>query len=153
MTFSFFLVIVLIAVATISTNAFMVSPRSMSGISYQRQSVRVTKNAIKMNFFEDAVRFFSNMKKEASAKHILIKGAGATEKLNILKAELVGVEDLSAAFSELASKVRNVFGRRNSPLNLLGPHVVFKLISMIAIQLLSPSSLRYSSVFFSLMYR
>ena len=58
-----------------------------------------------MNFFEDAVRFFSNMKKEASAKHILIKGAGAVEKLNVIKAELVGVEDLSGAFSELASKV------------------------------------------------
>ena len=72
------------------------------------------KSAIKMNFFEDAVRFFSNMKKEASAKHILIKGAGATEKLNILKAELVGVEDLSAAFSELASKVFTFSDLRNA---------------------------------------
>ena len=66
-----------------------------------------------MNFFEDAVRFFSNMKKEASAKHILIKGAGATDKLNILKAELAGVEDLSAAFSELASKVKDYVVIRN----------------------------------------
>ena len=59
-----------------------------------------------MNFFEDAVRFFSNMKKEASAKHILIKGPDAVSKLMIIKGELEGVEDLSAAFSELAAKVR-----------------------------------------------
>ena len=58
-----------------------------------------------MNFFEDAVRFFSNMKKEASAKHILIKGSDAISKLTIIKSELVGVEDLSAAFSDLAAKV------------------------------------------------
>lgn len=89
------------------------SSRTISGLTYQKQDIRVCKNAIKMNFFEDAVRFFSNMKKEASAKHILIKGAGATDKLNILKAELVGVEDLSAAFSELASKVRFMGAVRN----------------------------------------
>ena len=62
-----------------------------------------------MNFLEDAVRFFSNMKKEASAKHILITGPGATEKLTVIKSELVGAEDLSAAFSVLASQV--VFSR------------------------------------------
>lgn len=60
-----------------------------------------------MNFFEDAVRFFSNMKKEASAKHILIKGSDAVSKLTIIKSELVGVDDLSAAFSDLAAKVRS----------------------------------------------
>ena len=105
MSSTLFLVIVLLAVSITSTSGFIVSPRTMSGLSYQKQEVRASRSAIKMNFFEDAVRFFSNMKKEASAKHILIKGAGASEKLNILKAELVGVEDLSAAFSELASKV------------------------------------------------
>ena len=79
-----------------------------------------------MNFFSDAARFFSNMNKEASAKHILIKGQGkivcyfkndkcspylsilgATEKLKLLKEELssASAEELSSAFSELASKV------------------------------------------------
>ena len=62
-----------------------------------------------MNFFEDAVRFFSNMKKEASAKHILIKGPDAVSKLSIIKGELEGVEDLSAAFSDLAAKVNLSF--------------------------------------------
>jgi peptidyl-prolyl cis-trans isomerase C len=63
------------------------------------------RNTLQMNFFEDAFRFFANMKKEASAKHILIKGSDASVKLEILKKELAGAEDLSAAFSELASKV------------------------------------------------
>lgn len=58
-----------------------------------------------MNFFDDAFRFFSNMNKEASAKHILIKGQGASAKLELLKKELEGAPDLSVAFSELASKV------------------------------------------------
>ena len=63
------------------------------------------KLGLKMNFFEDAFKFFSNMKKEASAKHILISGPDASKKLEILKAELDGAEDKSAAFSEIASKV------------------------------------------------
>ena len=41
-----------------------------------------------MNFFDDAFRFFTNMNKEASAKHILIKGQGASAKLELLKKEL-----------------------------------------------------------------
>ena len=113
MASSLFLIILLFAVAITSTNGFMMSTRTTSGLAYQKQETRGFKNAIKMNFFEDAVRFFSNMKKEASAKHILIKGAGATDKLNILKAELAGVEDLSAAFSELASKVMDYVVIRN----------------------------------------
>jgi len=63
------------------------------------------QNFLQMNFFEDAARFFSNMNKEASAKHILVKGPGASAKLATLKAELVGAADLSAAFSEVAAKV------------------------------------------------
>ena len=60
-----------------------------------------------MNFFEDAFRFFGNMNKEASAKHILIKGDSgvARQKLQDLKAELETAEDLSAAFSDLAAQV------------------------------------------------
>lgn len=58
-----------------------------------------------MNLFDDAFRFFTNMKKEASAKHILMKGPGAKAKLETLKADLMTAPDLSAAFSELASKV------------------------------------------------
>eukprot|EP00600_Ochromonadales_sp_CCMP1393_P012504 CAMPEP_0175005720 /NCGR_PEP_ID=MMETSP0005-20121125/5462_1 /TAXON_ID=420556 /ORGANISM="Ochromonas sp., Strain CCMP1393" /LENGTH=175 /DNA_ID=CAMNT_0016260981 /DNA_START=38 /DNA_END=565 /DNA_ORIENTATION=- len=60
---------------------------------------------LQMNVLEDAFRFFSNMKKEASAKHILIKGDDAGSKLQVLKEELESAEDVSAAFSELAAKV------------------------------------------------
>jgi hypothetical protein len=49
------------------------------------------------------------MNKEASAKHILISGPDASKKLEILKAELEGAQDVSAAFSELASKVHSIF--------------------------------------------
>lgn len=35
------------------------------------------RTTLQMNFFEDAARFFSNLNKEASAKHILIKGPGS----------------------------------------------------------------------------
>ena len=100
-----FLFAALKVVALVSTDGFMVSQRLVTNARIQRPESRLSRGTIKMNFFEDAMRFFSNMKKEASAKHILIKGAGAVEKLNLIKAELVGVEDLSGAFSELASKV------------------------------------------------
>lgn len=58
-----------------------------------------------MNLFDDAFRFFSNMNKEASAKHILMKGPGARAKLETLKTDLLTATDLSAAFSDLAAKV------------------------------------------------
>jgi hypothetical protein len=100
-----FLFAALIVVALVSTNGFMVSQRLATNVKIHSPESRLSRGTLKMNFFEDAMRFFTNMKKEASAKHILIKGAGAVEKLNVIKAELVGVEDLSGAFSELASKV------------------------------------------------
>lgn len=81
--------------------------RLLSILASQRQHSSISRTAIKMNFFEDAVRFFSNMKKEASAKHILIKGPDAVSKLLIIKEELVGAEDLSQAFSDLAMKVND----------------------------------------------
>jgi len=62
-------------------------------------------NELKMNFFSDAARFFLNMKKEASAKHILIKGPGADSKLAQLKDEINNAENISEAFSTIASKV------------------------------------------------
>ena len=43
------------------------------------------------------------MNKEASAKHILMKGDDARTKLVTLKAELEQADDVSTAFSELAS--------------------------------------------------
>jgi hypothetical protein len=58
-----------------------------------------------MNFFEDAFKFVTNMKKEASAKHILISGADAYQKLEMLKTELESATEISTAFSELAAKV------------------------------------------------
>jgi hypothetical protein len=45
------------------------------------------------------------LNKEASAKHILIKGPEASKKLAVLKEELSKASDVSAAFSELAMKV------------------------------------------------
>ena len=68
-------------------------------------AISTRKTALSMNLFEDAVRFFGNMNKEASAKHILMKGPGAAAKLETLKTELASAPDLSAAFSELAAKV------------------------------------------------
>ena len=65
----------------------------------------MTTRSLKMNFFEDATRFFSNMNKEASAKHILVKGAGAVSKCEEYKTALEGTTDLSNSFSELAAKV------------------------------------------------
>ena len=105
MSATLFLLMLLIAVATSSTNGFMVSQGAKAGGAIRKQRYCSTRSELKMNFLEDAVRFFSNMKKEASAKHILISGPGATEKLIVIKSELEGVEDLSDAFSVLASKV------------------------------------------------
>lgn len=84
-----------------------------NSVSKQYQDNNISQNRkaqhnikyLQMNFFDDAFRFFGNMNKEASAKHILIKGQGASAKLELLKKELEGASDLSAAFSELASKV------------------------------------------------
>ena len=101
---SIFLQIVLIAAIISISHGFMVSTSRAFAVSNVRQQ-SISRSTISMNFFEDAVRFFSNMKKEASAKHILIKGPDAASKLAIIKGELEGVEDLSAAFSELAAKV------------------------------------------------
>jgi peptidyl-prolyl cis-trans isomerase C len=68
-------------------------------------SSRVDRTQVNMNIFEDAYRFFTNLKKEASAKHILMTGSGASDKLRLLKTELETATDLNTAFSELASKV------------------------------------------------
>ena len=82
-------------------------------LSFQKIPVKVRSRTVvpsrglQMNFFEDAFRFFGNMNKEASAKHILIKGDSgvARQKLQDLKTELETAEDLSAAFSDLAAQV------------------------------------------------
>jgi hypothetical protein len=100
------------ALLAIFASAVAFAPsRSRYGVAAIRQgnfnSVGRTsaRTDLKMNFFEDAFRFFTNMNKEASAKHILIKGPDASKKLELLKKELETAEDLSAAFSELAAKV------------------------------------------------
>lgn len=95
---------VLILTFVLAVNGFMRSSRTTSSPA-QQISTRTRRSNVQMNVINDAFRFFSNMKKEASAKHILVSGPGATEKLNVIKAELDGVEDLSNAFSELAAKV------------------------------------------------
>jgi peptidyl-prolyl cis-trans isomerase C len=93
-------VLVGLALCLLSTYAFHGSLRTSNRV------VRRTEN-LQMNFFEDASRFFTNMNKEASAKHILIKGDSsmARNKLIALKDELSQADDLSAAFSDLAAKV------------------------------------------------
>ena len=76
--------------------------KAFSGRSIARKQPATT---ISMNIVSDAFRFFSNMNKEASAKHILMSGPNANDKLSLLKGELDAAEDLSNAFSELAAKV------------------------------------------------
>jgi len=61
-------------------------------------------SSLQMNFFEDAFRYFSQLNKEASAKHILIKGDNAVQRCNELLGELSESTDVSVAFSELAAK-------------------------------------------------
>lgn len=87
---------------TFAGRSSMITSHSADNFATAR---RIKHGEIKMNIFEDAFRFFGNMDKEASAKHILIKGPDASEKLSILKADLENAEDVSSAFSELAAKV------------------------------------------------
>lgn len=88
------------------TTAYRVQTAS-SATNYKRDSLQYgqSSHALQMNVFSDAVRFFSNMNKEASAKHILMSGPEAFNKLSVLKEELKSATDVSAAFSELAAKV------------------------------------------------
>ena len=99
------------ALLAIFASAVAFAPsRSKYGVAIRQGNVNSlgrnsARTDLKMNFFEDAFRFFTNMNKEASAKHILIKGPDASKKLELLKKELETAEDLSVAFSELAAKV------------------------------------------------
>jgi parvulin-like peptidyl-prolyl isomerase len=61
-----------------------------------------------MNIFSDAFRFFTNLNKEATARHILMTGPDASSKLAKLKEELQTTPDLQTAFGELASRVKLV---------------------------------------------
>ena len=85
--------------AALARVADSTSPSSIQGLA------RPVGKQLQMSLFDDAFRFFSNMNKEASAKHILIKGPGAEAKLAALKTDLETAPDLSAAFSEVAAKV------------------------------------------------
>lgn len=80
---------------------------NIHNFKYNTKASKTTTTSIQMNIFNDAFRFFTNMNKQASAKHILIKGpqTQAIEKLKILKDELNASKDINLAFSELASKV------------------------------------------------
>eukprot|EP00599_Poterioochromonas_sp_BG-1_P004408 CAMPEP_0173153384 /NCGR_PEP_ID=MMETSP1105-20130129/12827_1 /TAXON_ID=2985 /ORGANISM="Ochromonas sp., Strain BG-1" /LENGTH=203 /DNA_ID=CAMNT_0014069307 /DNA_START=42 /DNA_END=653 /DNA_ORIENTATION=- len=91
-------------------NAISSAFRSSQLIGISRREVTGSSSGLlrlQMNVFEDAFRFFTNLDKEASAKHILMTSADAPEKLAIVKKELEAVPpgDLSTAFSELATKV------------------------------------------------
>ena len=92
------------------SNAFIVTRTKnkafISGIQNQQISSNYVKGiSLEMGFLDDAFRFFSNLNKEASAKHILIKGPDASKKLILLKAELVNSTNISEDFSKLALKV------------------------------------------------
>lgn len=78
---------------------------SFSFRTYIPSSSRASFTALKMNVFSDAFRFFTNLDKEASAKHILITGPNAIERLNLIKREIESATDLSSSFSEIATKV------------------------------------------------
>ncbi len=93
-------------------NAISSAFRSSQFIGVSRREVTGSSSGLlrlQMNVFEDAFRFFTNLDKEASAKHILMTSADAPEKLAIVKKELEAVPpgDLSTAFSELATKVKS----------------------------------------------
>ena len=66
-------------------------------------------SSLQMNFFNDAFRYFTNLNKEASAKHILIKGPDGASKCLELKEQLAGAENLSEKFSQLAVEVNFLF--------------------------------------------
>ena len=119
----FLLLIWCLCCMQVSIDAFSVQPHSMLHVhaktssasfstlqprfSHVPRTVRRSHVALEMNIVQDAFRFFTNLKKEASAKHILKTGANANQQLTVLKKELEGLkgEELSNAFSELAAKV------------------------------------------------
>lgn len=78
--------------------------KNVVSITYFRK-ISPRNHALQMNVFGDAIRFFTNLNKEASASHILIKGTGASEKLKKIKEEIVSSENVMVAFSEIAKKV------------------------------------------------
>eukprot|EP00981_Chlorochromonas_danica_P004271 scaffold860_cov155-Ochromonas_danica.AAC.1 len=110
--YAFFLCIVLLTISD-GILGFMPMPRHVAVSSSLRPSTNnaiitsSSRAALQMNFFSDAFRFFTNLNKEASARHILMTGPDAEQKLNVLKEELQSpdITDLQAAFAELASKV------------------------------------------------
>ena len=99
-----FLVILSIANAFFSGHS-RISSTSVSQ-SFKLEKAIINKNVdLKMGFIDDAFRFFTNLNKEASAKHILVKGSDAVKKLELLKLELVNSTNISEDFSKLAAKV------------------------------------------------
>ena len=54
----------------------MVRKKNGDGVdiaTFEQKKSLQTSSSLQMNFFEDAFRYFSQLNKEASAKHILIK--------------------------------------------------------------------------------
>jgi hypothetical protein len=56
--------------------SFQFNSQQKINLHYRIKNVHTKNNHLQMNFFEDAFRFLGNLNKEASAKHILIKGPG-----------------------------------------------------------------------------
>jgi len=105
--------------------------------SYKGDSLqyRQSPHTLQMNVFSDAVRFFTNMNKEASAKHILMSGPEAFNKLNVLKEELSTATDVSAAFSELAAKVSECpSAKRGGNLGTFKPGMMVKEIDRVCFE-------------------
>ena len=79
----FFVLIIVITLNNVNSfracvgSRALLSSRTGTAIITQRTNSKQSTQ-LQMNFFSDAVRFFTNLNKEASAKHILIKGPGTT---------------------------------------------------------------------------
>jgi peptidyl-prolyl cis-trans isomerase C len=80
------------------------TPGNVNRVTTQQRKHLQKSSSLQMNFFDDAFRYFSQLNKEASAKHILIKGENAVKRCNELKGELAESSDVSVTFSELAAK-------------------------------------------------
>eukprot|EP01041_Mallomonas_annulata_P003458 gene3458-6884_t len=114
---------------------FFMCSTGVSAFSPSRSVSGTRRSTLQMNFFEDAVKFFSNMNKEASAKHILVKGPGGLARCEEIKAALLESENLSEAFSEYALKFSECpSGKRGGNLGTFKPGMMVKEFDQICFE-------------------
>ena len=93
-----------------------------------------------MNFFEDAFRYFTNLDKEASAKHILLTGPNASKELEIVKQNIMANvtannTDLLTAFSDQAMLVsRCPSSKRGGNLGTFKPGMLVREIDRVCFE-------------------